>query len=145
MGGPAIVQKDKVIYFAHPIFAQYHKNAPRWCKLIFLNALEILLPEPLVRLEAPTTTLVTINEQPNENRWIMHLLHYIPERRGKDIDVIEDVIPLYNVKVSVKAEKKIKEVLCVPEMKKVRFKQRGGRIEFILQKVVGHQMVALQY
>ena len=32
----------------------------------------------------------------------MHLLHYIPERRSQDIDIIEDVIPLYDVKVSIK-------------------------------------------
>ena len=30
-------------------------------------------------------------------------MHYIPERRGEDFDVIEDAIPLYDVKLSVKA------------------------------------------
>jgi hypothetical protein len=33
-------------------------------------------------------------------RTIVHVLHYIPERRGLDSDVIEDVIPLANVQLA---------------------------------------------
>ena len=145
VGYPGIVQNGKAIYFAHPIFTQYSKNAPRWCKKLFLNALEILLPEPLVRLEAPTTPLVSVNEQSAENRWIVHLLHYIPERRGQDFDVIEDVIPIFDVKVSVKAPRSVKGVVCVPEQDPLKFEQKNGRIEFVLPKLEGHQMVALNF
>ena len=67
-GGPAVVRKGAVIYFAHPIFTQYHENAPRWCRQILLNALALLLPETLIRLEAPSTTIATLDEQGRENR-----------------------------------------------------------------------------
>ena len=145
MGYPGIVQNKRAIYFAHPIFTQYNRNAPRWCKKLFLNALELLLPEPLVRLEAPTTTLTALNEQARENRWVLHLLHYIPERRGQDFDIIEDIIPLYNLKVSIRAPKKVREVLAVPQQSKLTYQQKGGRIEFVLPKLEGHQMIALNF
>jgi hypothetical protein len=106
---------------------------------------EMLLPEPLIRHQGPTTMRVTVNEQPAEDRWVVHLLHYIPERRGRDFDVIEDVIPLYGVKVSVKVPQKVKAVMCVPEQETLTYDQQGDRVEFVLSELVGHQMIALEF
>jgi len=142
MDGPAIVKTGRVIYFTNPIFTEYNALAPRWEKQLFLNALDLLLPDPLVRHNGPTTLLVTVNEQAADHRWVVHLLHYIPERRSQEIDTIEDVIPLYNVKVSIKAPK-IEAVKCVPEKELLKWDQRDGRVEFVLPQLVGHQMIAL--
>jgi hypothetical protein len=108
-----------------------------------LNALDQLLPDPLARHNGPTTLLVTVNEQPTEDRWVVHLLHYIPERRSQEIDIIEDVIPLYNVKISIKSPE-VKVVLCVPERKQLVFEEKDGRVEFVVPELIGHQMIALE-
>lgn len=143
VGTPAIVRRGRVIYFAHPIFTQYNQNAPRWCKTLFLNALELLLPEPLLRHGGPSTLQVTVNAQPAWPRLVVHLLHYIPERRGNDFDVIEDVIPLHDVKLSLRVEQPVRSVRCVPEGAALPFVQQSGRLEFVVPKVVGHQMVEI--
>lgn len=142
---PAIVRKGRCIYFAHPIFTQYYRSAPRWCRVLFLNALEQLLPEPLLRIDAPTTALATLNQQPEEKRWILHLLHYIPERRGKDFDIIEDVIPLADVKASVRVPSKPAKITAVPDGEDIPFTHKGGSATFTIPKVVGHQMIAIQF
>ncbi len=142
--GPGVVRNGRAIYFAHPIFSQYNQNAPRWCKVLFLNALEMLLPDPLVRHDGPTTLEVAVNEQAAEGRWIVHLLHYIPERRGQDFDVIEDVIPLYNITVSVRVPREVRAVVRVPEDEPLAFEREDGRVTFTLPKLVGHQMIALE-
>ncbi len=142
-GYPGIVRSGRTIYFAHPIFTQYRRNAPSWCKRLFLNAVDLLMPDPLVRLNAPSTTLAALNDQRGAKRLILHLLHYIPERRGQDLDVIEDVIPLYNVKASVKLARRVEEVLCVPQMERVPFTERDGRVDFVVPKVNGHQMISM--
>ncbi|MES2463322.1 MAG: alpha-amylase family protein, partial [Armatimonadota bacterium] len=49
IGSAGIVQKDRVIYFAHAIFEQYDHFASRWCKMLVLNALKMLLPDPCLR------------------------------------------------------------------------------------------------
>jgi hypothetical protein len=108
-----------------------------------LNALNLLLPDPLVRHDGPTTLQVTVNEQPDENRWIIHLLHYIPERRSQEIDLIEDVIPLYNAKISIKLPT-IKTVMSAPEQERLPYEQKDGRVEFVVPQLVGHQMIALK-
>ncbi|MEW6402863.1 MAG: hypothetical protein AB1649_13760 [Chloroflexota bacterium] len=143
VGRPAVIKNGRVIYFANPIFSEYNAVAPQWEKQVFLNALALLLPDPLVRHDGPTTLQVTINEQPDENRWIVHLLHYIPERRSQEIDIIEDVIPLYNVKISIKLPK-VKDVMSVPEQESLPYEQKDGHVEFMIPQLVGHQMIALE-
>jgi len=47
----------------------------------------------------------TLNRQAAEDRLVVHLLHYVPERRCDVIDVIEDVIPLRDLGVLVRADR----------------------------------------
>ncbi len=145
VGYPGVVRSDRTIYFAHPIFTQYHANAPRWCKTLFLNALDLLLPDPLIRHTGPSTTLATLNEQADQGRWVLHLLHYVPERRSQDIDIIEDVIPLHNLEVSVRLPKPVTSVSCVPQQQSLEFVESEGRVRFVVPVVAGHQMVELRF
>jgi hypothetical protein len=144
-GYDGIVQADQVIYFAHPIFTQYNQNAPKWCKQMVLNALDILLPKPVLKHSGPSTVMAAVNEQTAENRWVAHLLHYIPERRSVEIDIVEDIIPIYQLRVSVNTTKPVKQVMLVPEKKPVDFIEVDGRIEFVVPEVAGHQMVSIDF
>jgi hypothetical protein len=142
--GPAIVRSGQAIYFAHPIFGQYAQNAPRWCKRLFLNAVELLLPEPLLHHDGPSSLFATLLEQPTERRWVVHMLHYIPERRGADFDVIEEAIPLHDVTVSVRAPEDVRRVVTAPEGAELPFQHVDRRITFTLPRLNGHQMIALE-
>ena len=108
-----------------------------------LNAVDLLLDEPLVRHDGPSTVIATLNEQQAETRRVLHLLHYVPERRGGQFDTIEDVIPLHDLAVSVEPGRKVKTVRRVPEGEALGFTQNAGRVEFTLPRLVGHQMIEL--
>ncbi len=142
-GYPGVVASDGCIYFMHPVFAQYADNAALWAKKLLLNALAILLPDPLVTHDGPTTVVTALNKQKAEKRLVLHLLHYIPERRGGAFDVIEDIIPLHDLALSVRNGKKVKSVTCVPDGEALAFVEKDGRVEFTLPKLVGHQMIEL--
>ncbi|MGF7060901.1 alpha-amylase family protein [Brassicibacter mesophilus] len=145
IGYPGIIKNGEAIYFAHPIFTQYSKNGSGWCKRLFLNALKMLLPEPLVRHNGPSTMIATLNEQAKEKRWILHLLHYIPEKRCEDIHVIEDVIPLYNIDISMRTSSKVKKLSIVPDMEELKFNMRNERLLFTLPKLNGHSMISIEF
>jgi len=147
LGYPAIVRRGRVIYMAHPVFTQYQQNAPRWVKTLVLNALDMLLPDPLVRHAGPSTVTTALNEQPAQGRAVLHLLHYIPERRSQDIDVVEDVIPLYALGVTVRIPpgRRIARVRLVPQGTVLPSEEEDGRVAFVVPEVCGHQMVALEY
>ncbi|HWQ54188.1 MAG TPA: hypothetical protein VN442_10925, partial [Bryobacteraceae bacterium] len=89
--------------------------------------------------------LAAINDQPRENRWVLHLLHYIPERRGQDFDIIEDVIPIHDVKVSLRTPKTVRDVSLAPQGTALKFTTANGRTDFVLPKLEGHQMVAVRF
>jgi hypothetical protein len=142
---PGIVRRGKAIYFAHPIFTLYNSRAPRWCKTLLLNAIDMLLPERLLRHDGPSTVMATVNEQAGAKRWVVHLLHYIPERRCRELDIIQDVIPLHELKVSVRIPHRIRSVRRVPEGQELAFRQERGRVDFVLPRLEGHQMVELAF
>jgi len=142
---PGVVQNDAVIYFAHPIFTQYHTNAPRWCKLLLRNAIDQLMPDPVVTTDGPSTLVTTLNQQKSDKRFVLHFLHYIPERRGTKFDVIEDIIPLYDLEVQLRVDKKVKHVTRVPDTEPVDFMINDGVLSFTLPHLDGHAMVELSY
>ena len=127
----------------HPLFGIYHDKAQLWCKQLIEGALTMLLPEPALTVQGPSTLLTTINEQSAKNRKIVHLLHYVAERKAKEFDVIEDIIPLYNLPVSVKAEG-AKRVYLAPQETDVAYEVKDGRVEFVVEKLEGHQMVVVE-
>jgi hypothetical protein len=139
--GPAAVAGESAIYFAHPLFTTYANCAPVWCKLLLQNALEILLPDPILRIDGPSSIVATVNAQPAENRQIIHLLGYIPERRGQAFDVIEDVLPVRDVRVSLRAESEPQSVRLVPEGSDLPFRWANGRVELICEELRGHAMI----
>jgi hypothetical protein len=140
---PAIVRNGRNVYFAHPVFTQYDRNAPRWCKTLVANALRLLLPEPLVTHDGPSTLRVGVTEQPDQGRWVLHLLHYIPERRGQLFDTIEDVIPLHDLRLSVRAPGEVRGAALVPDGGELACERRDGRIELHVPRLDGHALVAL--
>lgn len=140
---PGATRNGDCIYFMHPLFGMYHDKAPLWCKQLIEGALTMLLPEPALTVQGPSTLLTTINKQSAKSRKIVHLLHYVAERKAKEFDVIEDIIPLYNLPVSVKAEG-AKRVYLAPQETDVAYEVKDGRVEFVVEKLEGHQMVVVE-
>jgi hypothetical protein len=142
---PGIVRKGRCLYFSSPVFSQYNDNAPFWCKRLVLNAVRLLLPDPLVKHNGPSTLQVTLTEQAIPGRWILHLLHFIPERRSDALEVIEDVIPLFKIKVEVRAPRPVSAVTLVPEEAPLDFRTEEFYTVFELERIDGHSMVSLTF
>lgn len=140
---PGIVSKGRITYFAHPIFSTFAKHGMVAYKQLVLAVLRQMLPVPLVTAEAPTTLHVTCMAQPDKRRAIAHLLHYIPEKRTLAADSIEDVIPLYNVKLRVRTSRRGK-VYLAPEGTELEFSIEDPYVEVMVPKVEGHTMVVFE-
>jgi hypothetical protein len=146
VGYPAITinAAGNVIYFAHPIFDGYRRQAVKWYKTLFLAALRILLPDPLVVSGGPSTAQITMLRQSDPARTVVHLLHYIPERRGLEFDTIEDVIPLYRVPLSFKVAERPARVYLAPQGDDLAFDYDDGYVRTTVPEVMGHQMVVAE-
>jgi hypothetical protein len=72
-------------------------------------------------------------------------LHFIPERRSEELDVIEDVIPLFKIKVRVKVPGSVREATMVPEQAPLAFCTEGSYVVFEVARIDGHSMVSLTF
>ncbi len=140
---PAVVRHGNVIHFAHPIFSMYAKHGFRTCRQLVLNALNLLLPEPLVTTEGPSTARITLLRQEAEKRHVLHVLHYIPERRCATVPQVEECIPLFNIRVGVQTATP-KSVYLAPTRESIPYEIADGRIWITIPEVSGHAMVVLE-
>ena len=99
--------------------------------------------EASVKVDIPDKAVVTFTVQREEKRNILHLLYAHTTVRGKNTEVIEDTVPLYNVKCSVKCECKPSVVRLVPSGDALQFTYENGRAEFTVPRVDIHQMVEI--
>lgn len=138
----AAVRNGRCAYIAYPIFSAFalHGNAP--FRLLVKNALDLLLPEPLLKIDAPTGLESTVMRQ--GGRTIVHLLFYPAERRTKDLDLIEDIVPLFDLPMSLKLEKKPRRVYMAPEESPVEFSFERGRVDLVVPEVRGHAMIVFE-
>ncbi|MHB1356559.1 MAG: beta-galactosidase trimerization domain-containing protein [Anaerolineae bacterium] len=145
-GYPAITLNaaGNVCYLAHPVFAGYRRQAPLWYKKLFLACLHRLLPEPMLTIKAPSTMQTALQIQPEQGRTVVHLLHYIPERRSTAFDTIEDIIPLYNLALALKTDKAPSKVYLAPQMTELSFRYSDGYVRVVVPEVMGHQLVVAE-
>jgi len=139
---PAIVKTANVIYISKPIFKDYKLNGVKVYRDIVKNCMDMLYPEPLLVSDLPTTAEVTVRRQPD--RHVLHLLHYVPQKRSQEIEIVEDVIPLYNRTVRLRLPEKPSRVYVAPERKELHFTYGEGYVQFVVPEIVGHQMVVFE-
>lgn len=100
-GYPAAIRCGNVLVFSHPLFTQYRDCAPHWVKQIIHNALDMLLPDRLVRHDGPSTLTVSLLEQPEQKRTCAHILTYIPVRKSASIDIIEERTRVFDLTLTL--------------------------------------------
>lgn len=144
--GPGMVESNNGIYIAWNVFEDYATKGSLILRKTVEYALNRLLGDnKTLSVNLPVQGIVTLMEQKNKNRYINHLLYAAPVKRGDGIEVIEDILPIYNVDVSVRLPKPAKKVYLAPQMKEIPFKQDGNLIVYTVPKLECHRMVVIDY
>lgn len=138
---PAAVQNGKVILFSHPIFSQYRDNAPRWCKQLISNAINVIMPTRLVRHNGPSTLTVSLLDQPQSSRVNAHILTYIPVRKSATIDIIEERTVVNNLTLELNLPYQVKSARLVPDDVKLEIVNS----KVTIPEVNGYAIVELSY
>ncbi len=137
-------------YLAHPIFSCYHRAGAVAMLEIAENAIRQALGSPrTVTTTLPRAGRVTVRTQPGQNRDVVHLLHATPalrgNLRGSNIQPIQDLITLTDIKVDLAPTANVKVVNLVPEGTTIPYTLNNGRLHFTVPAVRGHQMVEVIY
>jgi len=142
---PAAVFKGNVAYIGWNIFEEYATVGSLISKELVLHAVNRLLGEErTVFAGIPDRGVVTVTRQADEKREVVHLLFAHTTVRGKNVEVIEDAVPLYDVSVCLKRSQAPAKVYLAPQGEEISFTYENGRVKFTVPKVLLHQMVAVE-
>ena len=152
------VRKGSILYFAHPVFALYHASGAVAVKQYVLKTLRHFIGKAVGLItDLPSTARISVMDQPDEQRRIVHLLYANTINRGGGlrqqgmtasgrlgpVEVIEELLPLADVTVQVKVARKVTRVMLEPQGVPLAFSQKGRWVTFSLDRFTCHQMVVL--
>lgn len=142
---PGAVIKGNVAYIGWDIFSAYARHGHLIFKEIFTHTVAEMLGDTVsAKADIPDKAVMTLTRQEKENRYIMHLLFAHTTVRGEKTEVIEDTVPLYNVKCSVKCDKKPEHIRIAPENKELEFEYENGKASFTVPEVNIHSMIVIE-
>ena len=84
-------------------------------KQIVKNALDLLLPERLVRHDGASTVTVSLLDQPEHHRTCAHILSYIPVRKSATIDIVEERTQARDLHLTLHIPRGFTRARLVPE------------------------------
>ena len=144
--GAGMIQGKDGIYISWAVFEDYATKGSLICKEAVKYAIDkILGTNKTFKSNMPSGGVATLMKQPNENRYVNHLLYASPVKRGNGIEVIEDLIPLYNIDVELAIGEKIKKAYDGKTKDEIKFSQDNGKVKFKVDELNCHKVVVLEY
>ncbi len=146
--------KGNTAYLAHRVFTAYLIHGTVSLKAYVAQVLsELIGSGRSFQAELPSTARVTLRHQPNEKRFVLHLLHAIPLARGENrngttrqaVQVIEDLHPLAETKVTLRLAQAPVAARLVPQGRSLPVQTKAGVTEVTVPGFSCHQMVELNY
>jgi len=136
----------KVWHFAFPIAADYYQYATTIMKRVLGNIIRQVLPEPLVTVKnLPSYGVATVTDQPARHRRLLHLLCFVPEKRGRAMEIIEEPSVAVNLDISLRLDgRTARRVYLAPDRKDLAFTQSGDRVCLRLDVLVGQALIVIE-
>ena len=111
-----------------------------------MHTLDKLLAErKTLETSLPAQGVVTLMDQAENSRLVCHTLYAIPVKRGNGVEIIEDIVPVFDIDVKIKTETEIKKVYLAPSMEEIPFTQKEGYVSFTVPKIECAQITVLNY
>lgn len=129
-------------YIGWNVFADYAEYGSFILKEMVIQVLERLLSQKSVKTTLPAQGVITLTE--NGQNKVVHHLYASPVKRGKNVEIIEDILPIYHTHTEVRNETRPKRVYLAPQMEALDFTYDGTYVSFELEKFQNHQMVVIE-
>ena len=139
-----IIRKGNIIYFANELDEMYYHHGARLHRDLFLRGLELVHRHPMVQTTLPSTGRVSLLHQADAKRYVVHLLFASPIQRG-NCEVIEDLVPLYNVPVRVDLPVSVQRATLIPEMEELILEESSDGVQVLVPEFCCHCAIAFDY
>ena len=153
------VINGNLLYLAHPVFSIYRWYGGVAYKEYICNCIDLLLDEDkTLETNLPSTARISFMNQQDQSRFILHLLYAEKITRGGNIDflssnikassqieIIEHLLPLSDIKIKLTHERPIKKALLQPQGQELEVTKEDGAVKFNIDSFTCHAMIELQY
>ncbi len=142
--GAGIVEGKDGIYIPWKLFGEYYKVGSLFAKNVVHHLTEkILGTDKTVCTNLPSQGLVTVMEQSEMNRYIIHLLYAPAVRRGEKSDVIEDLPTVCDTTLLFKTDKPVRNVYLAPQNKPADYELSKDGVIIKIKSFKCHQMIVV--
>lgn len=149
------VMTDQILYFAHPVFSTYAAYGAVACRQFVERTIRAFLGDSVtLETSLPSTGRVTLMHQPEDQRYVLHLLYAPTVARGgtlslsggttsnrKSIEVIEDIPSIHDVKIALRLPADVKSAHLQPQDTSFPFEMKDGILQCCLEQLDCHQMI----
>ncbi len=138
----SVIGKDGA-YISWEMFDDYAKKGSITVKEFVVGVIDKLLSDnKTIVTNLPAQGIITLTKQ--NDRLVNHVLYASPVKRGTDTEIIEDIIPVYNINVSVKTDKAVNKVYKAPQMTEVPYKYENGILSYTVDKIECSQLIVIE-
>ncbi len=141
---PAIVKNGNIVYVAHPLATLYSMYGAVAHKRFFLYALGLIYKKPVAQVKIGAQGRMTLLKQNENNRYCLNMTYASPVRRGC-AEIIEDIVPIYNIPVTLNVKEAVKQVYSAYDKEQIAFTQGDGYITFTVPKLECHKIIVIDY
>lgn len=141
-GAPAVTWHGNVAYVYGALFQAYQKEGDTIYRRSVGNMLDLLLPKRLLTTDAPPSAEVTVTRQ--NDRHVVHVVNYQPNRRGGHVEVIDEVVPMRGVTVGLRLPQKPSAVYMAPDRTPLTVDYYEGVARVTVPEVREHGMVVFE-
>jgi hypothetical protein len=125
-GEPCVVLNDRVAYVSIMLFMDLAEYGVKAYKDILGSLIKRLLPRPLVKSDLPAYAEVTLRALGTDT--VVHVLNYIVQRKCKQLDTVEDIVPLSGRTIEIRTPRAPSEVTLLPGGETVPFEWANGYV-----------------
>jgi len=141
---PGAVRHGRTVFLPHALGRLYYRHGARVHRQLFANALALVHQRPLIEADLPSGGRVNLLHQPGNRRYVAHLVYGPPTNRGR-CQIIEDLLPLFDVPLRVRLPQPVKQVTLAPQGETVAITQSGDHLALTVPKLHCHQVVVFDY
>lgn len=143
--GVSAVQKGNIVYDCHPLGTAYGQYGSVYHRKYFLYLLGKLGYTPAFEIDSiGSAGRATMIHQPEQNRYCLNMVYAIPTNHGK-AEVIEDIFPLFDIKVKINVPQRIKRAYLPLQGTDLEITTVDGKQSVTLAKLQCHETVVFEY
>jgi hypothetical protein len=113
-------------------------------KRFFLYALGLIYKKTVAQVKIGAQGRMTLLKQNENNRYCLNMTYASPVRRGC-AEIIEDIVPIYNIPVTLNVKETVKQVYSAYDKEQIAFTQGDGYITFTVPKLECHKIIVIDY